>query len=91
MKKSDLIAAVATRANTTHSAAEDAVNLIFDQMKQALLKGDRIELRGFGSLAVRDYDGYIGRNPRTGQEVEVKPKRLPVFRAGKEMARRING
>jgi len=90
MTKSDLIAVVATRANTTATTAEDAINLIFDVMKQAILRGERIELRGFASFDVKEYDGYVGRNPRSGESVEVRPKRLPSFRPSKEMRDRLN-
>ena len=89
MKKSDLIAAVAAKGNTTASTAENVVNLIFDTLKQALLRGERIELRGLASFDVKEYGGYTGRNPKTGRTIEVKPKRLPVFRASKEMRDRL--
>ena len=54
-------------------------------------KGDKIKVRGFGSLVVRDYGNYKGRNPKTGEIIEVKPKRLPYFKVGKELKKRING
>ena len=59
-------------------------------MKDSLLAGDRVEIRGFGSFKVKGYRGYKGRNPKTGDNVEVPPKRLPVFRAGKELKEIIN-
>lgn len=90
MTKSELIAAVATKAKTTTAAAENVVNLFFDSMKAAMLRGERIEIRGFASFAVREYDGYTGRNPKSGEKIKVKPKRLPVFKAGKELQKRIN-
>ena len=90
MTKSDLIGAVAARANMTHISAENVVNLIFKVMADALLRGERIELRGFASFDVKAYDGYTGRNPKTGRAIEVKAKRLPVFKAGKELQRRLN-
>ena len=52
-------------------------------MKQALVNGERIEIRGFGSFSIREYDGYDGRNPKTGEKVKVAPKRLPFFKVGK--------
>ena len=67
------------------------MNLIFDGFKVALAKGDRIEIRGFGSFVIREYKTYTGRNPKTGQEVEVEPKRLPFFKVGKELKERMNG
>ena len=66
------------------------MNLIFDGFKVALAKGDRIEIRGFGSFVIREYKTYTGRNPKTGQEVEVEPKRLPFFKVGKELKERLN-
>lgn len=59
-------------------------------MKKALLDGDRVEIRGFGSFKVKEYESYSGRNPRTGDKVEVRPKRLPFFRAGKELKEFLN-
>jgi len=85
MTKSDLINALAARANITHSRAEQVVNVIFDSMTDSLVRGEGIEIRGFGSFSVRSYDGYQGRNPRTGEPVEVAPKRLPFFKVGKEL------
>jgi integration host factor subunit beta len=77
MTKSELIDAVAQRTNITKSRAEQVVNCIFESMTQTLGTGQGIEIRGFGSFTVREYRGYKGRNPRTGDEVHVEPKRLP--------------
>ncbi len=66
------------------------VELIFDSMSQALIKGDRVEIRGLGSLTVKEYGAYQGRNPRTGASIQVKPKRLPFFKAGKELKKRVD-
>ncbi len=90
MTKSDLITLVATKNNLTEAQATRIVNLIFDGFKDALVKGDRIEIRGFGSFVIREYRSYAGRNPKTGQVVEVKPKRLPYFKVGKEIKGLIN-
>jgi len=65
--------------------ARETVNLFFDSIKEALKAGDRVEIRGFGSFGVKEYEGYTGRNPKTGVSVEVLPKKLPVFRAGREL------
>lgn len=91
MKKNDLINRLAIKNNLTSSQAAMVVNLILDDLKAAMMRGDRIEIRGFGSLTMREYGTYAGRNPKTGQEVEVKPKRLPYFKVGKELKKRING
>ena len=90
MTKSDLITAVAAKARTTNAAAEEIVNLVFDSMKQALFRGERIEIRGFASFNVKNYPGYVGRNPKNGEAIEVRPKRMPVFKVGKELVRRVN-
>jgi integration host factor subunit beta len=85
MTKADLINYVAEKANLQHKQAEMVVNLIFDMMTDSLKQDDRIEIRGFGSFVNRSYGGYQGRNPKTGQIVEVAPKRVPFFKVGKEL------
>ena len=70
--------------------ARETVNLFFDSIKDALKTGDRVEIRGFGSFNIKEYEGYTGRNPKTGDRVEVKPKRLPVFRPGRELRKIVN-
>jgi integration host factor subunit beta len=90
MNKSELIEIVATKAKVTKKKAEDVVNLIFDSMTGAMVKGDRIEIRGLGSFVVKNYGSYVGRNPRTGQSIEVRPKRLPFFKVGKELKDRVD-
>ena len=91
MNKSDLIAEVASRANLTHVEADKIVNEIFDSMADTLVAGNRIEIRGFGSFVVKDYEGYVGRNPKTGIETTVAPKKLPFFKVGKELKERVMG
>ena len=91
MKKSDLISLLATRENLTAVEAIRIINLIFDDFNDALEKGDRIEIRGFGSFVMREYKTYTGRNPKTGKEVMVKPKRLAYFKVGKELIEKVNG
>ena len=66
------------------------MNCIFESMEESLRLGKRIEIRGFGSFEIRDYKSYEGRNPRTGDPVEVQPKRLPFFKVGKELKERVN-
>jgi len=89
--KSDLIEQLSEKLQLQRGKAESFVNTMFDSMVAALQKGDRIEIRGFGSFEVRHYKGYEGRNPRTGEPVQVKPKRLPFFKCGKELRERVNG
>lgn len=90
MNKSELIEAVAQKTKMTKKKAEDVVNLIFDSMVEAMLKGDRIEIRGLGSFIVKNYGAYKGRNPRTGESIEVQPKKLPFFKVGKELREMID-
>ena len=90
MTKSDLISALMEKENLTHKDAEAVVKLVFSGFAEALLNGDRIEIRGFGSLEMRNYAPYSGRNPKSGLKIEVKPKRLPFFKVGKELKDRIN-
>lgn len=80
MKKSDLVEALAAEMGISKRLAKEAVDLFFQKMSQSLERGERIEIRGFGSFRVHHYDGYRGRNPRTGEAVDVLPKRLPLFR-----------
>jgi integration host factor subunit beta len=89
--KSELIERVAQESGMTKGRAEMVVNTIFDSMTAALIAGDGIEIRGFGSFTVRQYKSYEGRNPRTGDVVHVAPKRLPFFKVGKELRERVNG
>lgn len=91
MNKSGLIELVAEQGKLTKKKAEDVVNLIFDSMVDAMKSGDRIEIRGFGSFVVKNYEAYSGRNPRTGASIQVKPKRLPFFKVGKELKERVDG
>ena len=90
MNKSELIDIIAERAKTTRKRAEAVVNLIFDLMTEALVKGDRIEIRGFGSFTTKNYGAYTGRNPRTGETIDVHPKKLPFFKVGKELKERVD-
>jgi integration host factor subunit beta len=90
MTKSELIDAIAARAELTKARAETVVNCVFDTMTDALRAGEGIEIRGFGSFTVRPYKPYDGRNPRTGQPVPVPAKRLPFFKVGKELKELVN-
>lgn len=90
MTKSQLIELIAQRGDMPRKQAAKVVNTIFDNMAKALVQGNRIEMRGFGTFAVKSYPGYIGRNPRTGEEVPVPPKRAIQFKVGKELRERVN-
>jgi integration host factor subunit beta len=91
MNKTDLITALSTKENLTEKNAFTIINLIFDGFTDTLKKGGRIEIRGFGSFSVREYDGYTGRNPKTGAGIQVGEKKLPFFKVGKELRERVNG
>lgn len=90
MNKAELIQELVKKSHITQRVAKIVVDAIFEDMKQALVDGKRIEIRGFGSFSIREYDGYDGRNPKTGEKVKVAPKRLPFFKVGKELRERIN-
>ena len=90
MNKSELVKALADQANISLDEATLVVNTFVDSMKDSLLEGGRVEIRGFGSYKVKEYGSYAGRNPRTGEKVAVEPKRLPFFRAGKELKEYLN-
>ena len=90
MTKSDLIDVLCETEKLPKGRAELLVHVIFDALETALKRGERIEIRGFGSFELRNYRGYDGRNPRTGSAVSVRPKRLPFFKVGKELKERVN-
>ena len=91
MTKSQLIDAVTESSSSPRRTVEVAVNSIFEGMAEALRAGERIEVRGFGNFTVRSYRPYVGRNPKTGEQVNVPAKRTPFFKVGKELRNRING
>ena len=89
MTRSDLIEKLATKKDISNAAAETVITETFRLMSDTLISGGRIEIRGFGSFDIREYNGYMGRNPKTGVETEVKPKKTPFFKTGKELKERI--
>jgi integration host factor subunit beta len=90
VNKSDLIEIVAEKSNISIKEASEVVNTVFSSMTDALVKGDRIEIRGFGSFINKHYGSYEGRNPKTGETIHVGSKRLPFFKVGKELKQRVN-
>jgi|JI10StandDraft_1071094.scaffolds.fasta_scaffold04024_5 integration host factor subunit beta len=88
--KSELTVRLSETQHLPKAKAEQVVNVMFEAMSGALERGERIEIRGFGSFEVRSYKPYEGRNPRTGETVHVKAKRLPFFKVGKELRELIN-
>jgi integration host factor subunit beta len=91
MKKSDLISALAAKKNLTEKQAAKIVDLMFKGFINEFKNGGRIEIRGFGSFTVREYKAYKGRNPKTGEHIEVKPKKAPHFKAGRELKKMVDG
>lgn len=90
MTKADLVEQVAGEAEMTKKDAEQLVEIIFDSIIGALNKGEKIELRGFGSFRVRERDARKGRNPKTGTAVSIPAKRVAYFKPGKELKEVIN-
>ena len=91
MTKFQLIQKMMERSNSlSQQEAKTIVNTIFGAMTEALARGERIEIRGFGNFTVRNYQAYQGRNPRTGTKVNVAPKKLPFFKVGKELKERVD-
>jgi integration host factor subunit beta len=91
MNKSELIESLAAKKALSFKKAEEVVNAVFASMTDALLSGDRIEIRGFGSFVVKEYEAYTGRNPKTGESISVKAKKLPFFKVGKELKEKVSG
>jgi integration host factor subunit beta len=90
MNKSELIEALAIQKDFSFKKSEEVINTIFESMTRALVSGQRIEIRGFGSFVVKDYKPYTGRNPKTGDPINVKPKKLPFFKVGKELKEKVD-
>ena len=90
MVKADLVAQVARTRDLKMSEAKRAVDAVFAAMSGALVEGRGIEIRGFASFKVKAYEGYMGRNPRTGEPIPVRPKRRVIFKPGAELRRRVD-
>ena len=90
MTKADLVDDVASAAELTKKDAERLVEIVFESIIQSLNEGGKIELRGFGSFRVRERGARRGRNPKTGEPVNIPAKRVPYFKAGKELKELIN-
>ncbi|MEO5348010.1 MAG: integration host factor subunit beta [Magnetococcus sp. YQC-9] len=90
MTKSELIKNLALRMDLPPKEAEVAVNTVLEVLRDSLSRGDRVELRGFGSLGIKHHRAREGRNPKTGVSVQVEAKRLVFFKAGKELRERVD-
>ena len=85
MTRADLIDALASKTGVSKTMADRVVSVVYSSMFRELAGGGRVEIRGLGSFSIREYEGYEGRNPRTGRTVSVAPKKLPFFKCGKEL------
>lgn len=90
MNKLEIVETLKTEAGLTKNEATAVVNLFFDEMAIALANGDRVEIRGLCSFYVKEYKAYTGRNPKSGEQVKIKPKKLPFFKCGKELKERVD-
>ena len=90
MNKQELIVKFADKEGLSQSDSRFVIDMLFDNMKRSLIKGERVEIRGFGSFKVKEYESYTGRNPKTGEKVKIKSKKLPVFKVGKELRERVD-
>ncbi|MGA7142869.1 MAG: HU family DNA-binding protein [Desulfobacterales bacterium] len=90
MNRSDLIDALKDKVTLSRKDADKVVNTFFDALKETLANGDRIEIRGFGSFSVKHYKPYVGRNPKTGDRIQVTSKKLPFFKVGKDLKESVD-
>ena len=90
MNKLELVQALKDANGLSKPEAEKVVSIFFNEMVNALAKGERVEIRGLCSFFVKEYKAYTGRNPKTGEKVKIKPKKLPFFKAGKELKERVD-
>ncbi|MCI5145407.1 MAG: integration host factor subunit beta [Candidatus Electrothrix sp. AR3] len=90
MNKSELIEALADKIDLPVRETASVTKTIIDEMSGALVHGNSIEIRGFGSFTVKDYGSYTGRNPKSGEKINVAPKKLPFFKVGKDLRERVD-
>lgn len=91
MNRSDMIGVLKEEADLSRKDAERVADLFFEMIEDTLMKGERVEIRGFGSFTVNYYKPYTGRNPKTGTQINVPSKKLPFFKVGKELKERVDG
>ncbi len=90
MNRSDLVGVLKDEISLSRRYAEKIVNTFFDAIQDTLVEGERVEIRGFGSFTVNNYKPYRGRNPKTGDQIQVPAKKLPFFKVGKELKDRVD-
>jgi DNA-binding protein HU-beta len=91
VNKTELVSAVAVKADLTKKEAERVINALFASIEEALSQGDKVQLVGFGTFEVRDREARKGRNPQTGEEIEIPASKVPAFKAGKALKDAVNG
>jgi len=91
VNKTELVSAVAEKADLTKKEAERLINALFASIEEALSQGDKVQLVGFGTFEVRDREARKGRNPQTGEEIEIPATKVPAFKAGKALKDAVNG
>jgi len=91
LNRSELINALRLETGLTEGQAQEVVLVFFEKLSEALAAGNRAEIRGLCSFSVKDYRPYTGRNPKTGQKIKISKKKLPLFKAGLELKRRVSG
>ncbi|HHP7233210.1 MAG TPA: HU family DNA-binding protein [Desulfobacterales bacterium] len=90
MNRSDVISVLKDEARLSRKEAERVTDAFFSAIEETLIKGERVEIRGFGSFTVNHYKPYVGRNPKTGNRIQVPSKKLPFFKVGKELKERVD-
>ena len=90
MNKLELIREVKDKCHLTREEASKVVGIFFNEMANAFVKGERVEIRGLCSFYIKDYAPYTGRNPKTGDKVQIPAKKLPFFKCGKELKERVD-
>ena len=88
--KADLIATLSDELNLPVREVTQIIDTILKSMTDALVRGEGVEIRGFGSFTIREYESYVGRNPKSGEVVSVKPKKLPFFKVSKQLKKAVN-
>lgn len=90
MTKQELSNRLAESNGVPQKEAKQIVNIFFNRLSDALVENDRVEIRGFGSFKIKEYDGFVGRNPKTGEIVRVNSKKLPFFKVGKSLKEKVD-
>ncbi len=90
MTKSDIVNKFTEKEGIKRKMSEEIIDIVFDSMRESLIEGKKVEVRGFGTFKIKDYKEYQGRNPRTGEVIDVQPKKLPFFKVGKELKEKLN-